>query len=394
MKIFDRTRLVPIATLAAFVLFVLVPGTATAQSAPPPGVSAHSLLAIATRALGTMRQAASADLRFTTDPGRVAPFWASLQGASQALAEVGGALGHPQPDLFSHAARATARIAELAAVWERIGLENADVQAGLATLRTSWTVFHGTYGAEGVRHRQDRPLSAEEARRLKVVRRAQERLAHQLTLLEAKARRAHEVEEVRRLAQFRARTEAAIGPANDLDAYLIALAAMPEIGGEWAAIKAAAPKARRTAYAAVDPIVEQIQTEAEAGSLVVLDLDQGKAWNFLKETTELPESLATFASALESDDDEEDEPEADEESKADDTADAAAGDESEIACVEGDEECLQAAAQKSVSPFPGTCGDDAADGCIAEEPEPELNPNATPVPPPSGTKGTQETART
>ncbi len=391
MKIFDRTRPASIATLVALLLWGFWPGTVTAQGTPPPGVSAPSLLAIATRALGTMRQAASADLRFTTDPGRVAPFWAALQGASQALAEVGGALGQPKPALFTYVARTSARIAELGAVWERIDLANAGVQAGLATLRTSWTVFHGTYGAEGVRHRQDRPLSAEEVHRLEVVRRAQERLARQLTLLEAKARRAHQVEEARRLARFRARTEAAINPANDLDAYLIALAAMPEIEGEWAALKAAAPKARRTAYAAVDPIVEQIQTEAESGSLVVLDLDQGKAWNFLKETTEMPESLAAVASILETGEGEEDEPEVDEESEADDAA--AAGDENEIACVEGDEECIEAAAQTSVSPFPGACGEDAADGCVAV-PEEAPKPNATPVPPPKGKRGTEETART
>ncbi len=359
-------------------------GIAAAQE-PPPRVSARSLIAIAANALAVVQQAASADARLGREPARLAPFWASLQGANQALAEVGAGLGGPAyppaGDLFSRVARAGGRIAELSAAWERIGIPNAGVQAGLATLSASWTLFRGTYGPEGVRHRQDRQLSAEEAHRLELVRRYQEQLARQIERLEAKARRAHDAEEARRLAKFRARTQAFLLARNDLDSYLTALAALPEIEGEWAAIKAAAPKARHAAYAAIDPIVEQIQTEAEIGSVKVLDLDQGKAWNFLDQTTELPDSLAASAAALELDPEAENEnAEADEATDPDSLAD-----ESEIPCAEDDEECLaaeesrdpqgedsaDAAAPIAAPAFPGGCGDSAAEGCTAE---PELAP--------------------
>ncbi|HEV7668650.1 MAG TPA: hypothetical protein VGS22_09010 [Thermoanaerobaculia bacterium] len=392
----------PLRRASIALLFALGTGgfgaAAGAQNVPTPRVSAPSLIAIAANALGTVQRAASADARLSANPARVAPFWASLQGANQALAEVGAGLGggpggRPAGDLFSRIARAGGRIAELNASWQRIGVGNAGVQAGLATLATSWRVFRGTYGPEGVRHRQDRPLSAEEAHRLEVVRRAQEQLARQLERLEAKARRAHETEEARRLAQFRARAQASLLAANDLDAYLTALAALPEIAGEWAALKAAAPKARRVAYAAVDPIVEQIQTEAETGSVMVLDLDQGKAWNFLQQTTELPESLAAAAAVFDATEPED----AAEGVEAAPEADKEAAPEGEISCAEDDEECLAAAegdganpetdAQGTVPPavpaFPGSCGDSSADGCQAA---PELAPvpqaTATPASPP------------
>jgi len=380
------------ASLALLLSIGIVSGAA-AQNAPR--ASARSLIAIAGNALIIVQQTASADARLAAEPGRIAPFWASLQGANQALAEVGAGLGGPgRPpagDLFSRVARAGGRIAELSAAWERVGIPNAGIQAGLATLSTSWAIFRGTYGPEGVRHRQDRQLSAEEAHRLEVVRRFQEQLARQIERLEAKARRAHQLEEARRLAQFRARTQASLLAANDLDAYLTALAALPEIEGEWAAIKAAAPKAQRAAYAAVDPIVEQIQTEAETGSVRVLDLDQGKAWSFLEQTTELPESLAASAAAFES------EPEADEEEENAEAAEATEAtdpetgvDDGEIPCADNDAECLAAAAEShdpqgedpakaaapvAVPPFPGGCGDSAAEGCVAapEAPVPQVS---------------------
>ncbi len=405
----------------AFLLLVGFASGGAAQGDPAPRVSARSLIAIAANSLGAVQQAASADARLTADPGRIAPFWASLQGANQALAEVGAGLGGPggapAGDLFSRIARAGGRIAELGAAWERIGLPNAGVQAGLTTLATSWTVFRGTYGPEGVRHRQDRPLSAEEAHRLEVVRRAQEHLIRQLDRLEAKARRAHQLEEARRLAQFRSRTQSSLHAANDLDAYLTALAALPEIEGEWAAIKAAAPKARRTAYAELDPIVELIQTEAETGSVKVLDLDQGKAWSFLEQTTELPESLASELSAFEGIEGIEGEDEAgetDETESADSDAEAGDDEGQEVACAEDDEECLAAAeealaaeegdgavtaqegaetvaAPQGAIPFPGTCANATADGCMAAPEVPStaqpITSSSTPAPasPPPGT---------
>ncbi|HXU30173.1 MAG TPA: hypothetical protein VN851_06310 [Thermoanaerobaculia bacterium] len=409
MKI--ATSVLPRRASIALLLLLGIAFGATAQNAPPR-VSARSLVSIAGNALIAVQQAASADARLGANPQRIAPFWASLQGANQTLAEVGAGLGGPgrppADDLFTRVARAGGRIAELSAAWERIGIPNAGVQAGLATLRTSWALFRGTYGPEGVRHRQDRPLSADEAHRLDVVRRAQEQLARQLERLEAKARRAHQVEEARRLAKFRARAQSSLLGANDLDAYLNALAALPEIEGEWAAIKAAAPKAQRAAYAAVDPIVEEIQTEAEIGSVKVLDLDQGKAWNFLEQSTELPESLAAAASELESPDADEEDAEAETEAADSETT----ADESEIPCADDDEECLaaeEAAAAATVSaegegeggatpttatttaggttpeaapPFPGTCGDSSADGCVAapEVPVPQASPAAAPPP--------------
>lgn len=400
-------RLLRRASLALLLILGIASGAA-AQNAPPRA-SARSLIAIAGNALVIVQQTASADARLAAEPARIAPFWASLQGANQALAEVGAGLGGPgRPpagDLFSRVARAGGRIAELGAAWERIGIPNAGVQAGLATLSTSWAIFRGTYGPEGVRHRQDRQLSAEEAHRLEVVRRFQEQLARQIERLEAKARRAHQLEEARRLAQFRARTQASLLAANDLDAYLTALAALPEIEGEWAAIKAAAPKAQRAAYAEVDPIVEQIQTEAETGSVRVLDLDQGKAWSFLEQTTELPESLATELSKFEGIDGEA-EPDADT-AESDDSA-SEAGEEGDLKteCAEDDQECLAAAeeataegasaavepqegseavaAPQAAPPFPGTCGGSSADGCVAapEVPEAAPAPRSTPAPPP------------
>ncbi len=384
-------------SLALLLLLGFTTGAA-AQSAPPR-VSARSLISIAANSLVAVQQAASADARLGAEPLRIAPFWASLQSANQALAEVGAGLGgsgHPPAgDLFSRVARAGGRIAELGTAWERIGVPNAGVQAALTTLSTSWTLFRGTYGPEGVRHRQDRPLSAEEAHRLDVVRRAQEQLARLIDRLEAQARRAHEFEEARRLAHFRARTQSSLPSANDLNAYLNALAALPEIEGEWAAIKAAAPKAQRAAYAAVDPIVDQIQTEAEIGSVKVLDLDQAKAWNFLEQTTELPESLAASAAILEN------EPEAEEEDAEADSAESVTADESDAPCADDDEECLAAAQERqdpkgedpakpaepvTVPGFPGGCGDSTADGCVAapEVPPVAPAPRATPAPPPPG----------
>jgi hypothetical protein len=397
---------------------------AAAQNAPTR-VSARSLIAIAANGIAVVQQAASADARLAGEPARIAPFWASLQGANQALAEVGAGLGGPgrppAADLFSRVARAGGRIAELSASWERIGIPNAGVQAGLATLSTSWAIFRGAYGPEGVRHRQDRQLSAEEAHRLEVVRRIQEQLARQIERLEAKARRAHQTEEARRLAKFRIRTQGSLLAANDLDSYLTALAALPEIEGEWAAIKAAAPKAQRAAYAAVDPIVEQIQTEGEIGSVKVLDLDQGKAWNFLEQTTELPESLAASAAVVESAAaGDEGSAEADETTAA--TEPEISAEESETPCADDDEECLAAAEAAAASeseggaavaipaaspappapnaakdagsaapaatptpaPFPGICGDSSADGCVAAPETPEAAPasRSTPAPPP------------
>ncbi|MEP7011411.1 MAG: hypothetical protein ABJC13_13905 [Acidobacteriota bacterium] len=389
--------LLPGRSSLALLLLLGVATGAAAQSAPPR-VSARSLISIAANSLVSVQQAASADARLGAEPARIAPFWASLQSANQALAEVGAGLGGPSHppagDLFSRVARAGGRIAELGTAWERIGVPNAGVQTGLATLSTSWTVFRGTYGPEGVRHRQDRPLSAEEAHRLDVVRRAQEQLARLIDRLEARARRAHELDEARRLAHFRARTQASLLSANDLDAYLNALAALPEIEGEWAAIKAAAPKAQRAAYAEVDPIVDQIQTEAEIGSVKVLDLDQAKAWSFLEQTTELPESLAPSAAVLEN------EPEAEEEDAEADSAESVTADESDAPCEEDDEECLAAAKEgqdpkgedpaKPADPvtvpvIPAGCGDSTADGCVAEPevaPAPPVNP--TSAPPPKG----------
>lgn len=375
----------------ALLLLLAIASDAAAQNEPAPRVSARALIAIAANALGSVQQAAAVDARLTADPGRIAPFWASLQGANQALAEIGAGLGGadraPAADLFSRIARAGGRIAELGAAWERIGLPNAGVQAGLVTLATSWTVFRGTYGPEGVRHRQDRPLSAEEAHRLEVVRRAQERLIRHLERLEAKARRAHDLEEARRLAHFRSRAQSSLHAANDLDAYLTALAALPEIEGEWAALKAAAPTPRRAAYAEIDPIVEQIQTEAETGSVMVIDLDEGKAWNFLEQTTELPESLAGELATFEG-------IEGDDEGTEDGEDSEVAASDPETACAEDDEECLaaeaaeaaatdasseateaEAAPEQAKSPFPGTCGPAAADGCMAA---PEV-PSAAPV---------------
>lgn len=404
----------PLAGRAPIALLLLlgVASGAAARGEPPPRVSARSLIAIAANALGTVQQAASADARLAADPARIAPFWASLQGANQALAEVGAGLGGPDRppagDLFARIARTGGRIAELGAAWERIGLPNAGVQAGLATLATSWTVFRGTYGPEGVRHRQDRPLSAEEAHRLEVVRRAQAQLIRQLERLEAKARRAHEIEEARRLARLRLRTQESLHTANDLDAYLTALAALPEIEGEWAAIKAAAPKARRAAYAALDPIVEEIQTEAETGSVKVLDLDEGKAWNFLEQTTELPESLAgefsTFEE-IEGEDEPADDDSAEGESTDEDAEDAEiAASDAETACAEDDEECLAteeaeteaaAASQEATEagaaapappPFPGICANATADGCMAAPEAPSAtavsSSTSAPAPPP------------
>ena len=387
-------------------VFLLLLGLASAggaQGDPALRVSARSLVAIATNALGAVQQAAAADPRLAADPGRIAPFWASLQGANQALAEIGAGLGatdhSPATDLFARIARAGGRIAELSASWERIGLPNPGVQSGLVTLTTSWTVFRGTYGPEGVRHRQDRPLSAEEAHRLEVVRRAQEALIRHLERLEAKARRAQEIEEARRLASFRQRNERFLLAGGDLEAYLTALAALPEIEGEWAALKAAAPKARRAAYAAADPIVEQIQTEAETGSVMVLDLDEGKAWSFLDQTTELPESLSAELAAFEG-------IEGENEGNADGSAESTEEAEEEVAasdekapCAEDDEECLAAEDEEALastpsptadetaaahpapatpSPaFPGLCGDAKADGCMAAPENPVTAPSTS-----------------
>lgn len=386
-------------SIALLLLLALASGAA-AQSDPAPRVSARSLIAIATHALGAVQQAAAADARLGANPGRIAPFWSSLQGANQALAEVGSGLGGPDrapaADLFSRIARAGGRIAELSAAWERIGLPNAGVQTALLTLAGSWTVFRGTYGPEGVRHRQDRPLSAEEARRLEVVRRAQEALIRQLERLEAKARHARELDEARRLANLRLRTQLLL-VGSDLDAYLTALAALPEIEGEWAAIRAAAPKARRAAYAEIDPIVERIQTEAETGSVKVLDLDQGKAWSFLEQTTELPESLAPELLSVWGSEGEEGAGALGKPEGEDSAADPAETEEPEAACADDDEECLAeqealaaqeagatapetgaetvAASPEAPFPFPGTCGDrSTADGCMAAPDDPAEAP--------------------
>ncbi len=401
---------------SAWLLLLLAASMPTTAAESPRHVSARSLLAISTQAIVAVQHAAAADARLTgtpsASPARVAPFWASLQGATQALAELRAGLGDPgvppAGDLFSRVARAGGRLAELSAAWNRLGVPNAGVQAGLSTLSTSWTLFRGTYGPEGVRHRQDRPLTAEEAHRLEVVQRAQERLAAQILRLEERARRSRETEEARRLARFRARVEAPALAASDLDAYLAALATLPEIEGEWSALKAAAPKERRIAYARLDPIVEEIQTEAEIGSVQVLDLDRGKAWKFLDQTTAVPESLASAVLALE-------DPTADEATEGDEEGEFAEAitSEAESWCAEDDEECLAAeesaaaheaaqtpiaegaeqasplkpesreveraqagiAAASTPAPtqapaakapqFPGLCGDSSADGCTA-----------------------------
>src|SRR6185295_10766148 len=284
--------------LAALPLLVALFGQPAASAAAPLRTDAPSLVRIARGALSRVRSAAAADPRFAANPTHTAPFWSALQTTGQALAEVEAGLSHPAPDLFRAIGDASRRVAELSAAWSRTGIDHGGIRSELGTLGTAWGVFRGTYGPEGVRHRSGEALSAEEARRLESIRRGEERLARRLAALEAQAKKGRDAGEARRLAALRRRAEDLASEVADLDGYLASLSAVAELQGEWRAAKAAASPKRRAAYGAVDPLVDQIAADSEAGSVFVVDVAKGETWNFLEQPTELPPDLAGTPEAL------------------------------------------------------------------------------------------------
>ena len=270
------------------VLVLLALGTAwegrAAAGAPPRRADARRLVAIAARGLDGVASAHAAA------PG--GPVLAgALDAMRRSLAAVGAAVAARSPELFPALSAGSLALAELRVAAGRAELD-ARAGAGLRTLTDAWTLLRGTYGQEGVRHRQGGPLTEPEERRLRAMQRAHARLAQELRPLQGQAEASGDLAAAADLARLAGRAGALAAAPPTLGSFLLASVLGDEMRGEWAAGSRLAPPAARAARRRLDPVVESLSADAGAGFVFAIDLDAAQSWAFLDEETELPEDLA------------------------------------------------------------------------------------------------------
>ncbi len=291
-------------------LFFLLGSSAASAAAPAERrASAGALVAVAERAVASVAEVSLADPRIVP----ATRFWDALDATRRALGEFGGSLGAPSPALFRSLGEVTRRASEVRGEWQTLGLVEPRIVDKLAILDLAVEALRAHCGWEAARLRRGGELSPEEQRRLAALQVAESRLARELAAARDHAARVGDSETAEHLARMIALARQSAAEEATLEALARAGYLADRLRGEWSAL------ARRPSIAAsrererIEPVVEKLVTDAEAGYVFALDLSgasgveasqagsatSSQSWSFLEEPIDLGGDLSRLADEVE-----------------------------------------------------------------------------------------------
>jgi hypothetical protein len=280
---------------ASFVLALLVPVLALADTTARPAPPGLELLQAAERALADTVRSAHASRGLDPQSPAQRPFWNALTAMEQRLGEVDAALRAPAPRRFQALSGGSRALAELRVVWSRTGVDDAAVATGIGTLAASYRLLRDGYGWESQRLRQGGALSDAERRQLQTLQRQQARLARRLQALAARARQERDRQQQEELASLLARANRIAAAPFTLAGYLESRLLGETLAGEWAAASHYVKPADRAAWQQAGEVVESLATDPAAGFVFAVDLGSGERWHYDESTEGGDEAAGTAA---------------------------------------------------------------------------------------------------
>lgn len=297
--------------IAVSLLLALGSASSLAWAADSPRAghaSASTLVAVAERAVAQV-----AELSFN-DP-RIVPatrFWDALEGLRRSLGEFGGSLGAPSPALFRSLGAVTRRASEVRGEWRALGIVQPQISDRLGTLDLAVEALRAHCGWEAARLRRGGDLSPEERRRLAALQGAETRLARELAAARERSMHAGDRATADRLAALIAEARQSAAEAATLEALARASFLADRLRGEWAALSRRPSIAQSRERQRIEPVIEKLATDAEAGYVFALDLggpgaeieQQGERaepqiWSFVEEPIDLSGDLSPLAEEIE-----------------------------------------------------------------------------------------------
>jgi hypothetical protein len=261
---------------------------------PAAGKQANGkqLLAESKKAVaGILKESKASGGKIDPKSKKQAPFFAGLKAFQAALEASEKQLKAKDKKLFASLSKGSTELAKVKTAWPRIGVANAKVDGYLAKLDNSFGALRSRYGAEGLRAKQGKELSAKEKANFEKIRTSQAEFSKKLAPMQAKAKQKGDKGMEAQLARLAKQSDKVAKAQATADAFLASMLLVDFIQGEWDAYSYYVAPDYRAEWTAVDTWVGTSFSSYDTLYAETVDTYSVESWEYWEVSMELDADL-------------------------------------------------------------------------------------------------------